>query len=129
MADRKLTFAVAEDEERMRDYLARKTAELDPNLECAGTAADGEEAVELVERYLPDLLITDIKMPVLEGLELVARIRRTNPDVRILIVSGYSEFEYARRAIELGVDNYILKPIDVQALRETLRTIRIRLEA
>ena len=129
MAERRLTFVVAEDEERMRDYLARKTAELDRNFECVGTAADGEEAVELVERYLPDLLITDIKMPVLGGLELVERIRRTNPDLRILIVSGYSEFEYARRAIELGVDDYILKPIDVEKLRETLRRIRIRLEA
>ncbi len=129
MAERRLTFVVAEDEERMRDYLARKAGEIDHNLECAGTAADGEEAVELVERYLPDLLITDIKMPVLGGLELVERIRRTNPDLRILIVSGYSEFEYARRAIELGVDDYILKPIDVEKLREILRRIRIRLEA
>ncbi len=129
MAERKLTFVVAEDEERMREYLARKTTELDPALECVGTAADGEEAVELVERYLPDLLITDIKMPVLGGLELVQRLRRTNPDLRILIVSGYSEFEYAKRAIELGVDDYLLKPIDVSALQETLRRIRIRLEA
>ena len=85
--------------------------------------------MELVERYLPDLLITDIKMPVLGGLELVERIRRTNPDLRILIVSGYNEFEYARRAIELGVDDYLLKPIDVENLREILRRIRIRLEA
>lgn len=113
----------------MRDYLARKTAELDRNLECAGTAADGEEAVELVERHLPDLLITDIKMPVLGGLELVERIRRTNPELRVIIVSGYSEFEYARRAIELGVDDYLLKPVDVENLREILRRVRIRLEA
>jgi two-component system, response regulator YesN len=129
MTERRLAFVVAEDEERMRDYLARKTAELDPGFECIGTAADGEEAVELVERHLPDLLITDIKMPVMGGLELVERIRRTNPDLRILIVSGYSEFEYARRAIELGVDDYILKPIDGEKLREVLRRIRIRLEA
>ena len=129
MAERRLTFVVAEDEERMRDYLARKTAELDRVFECVGTAADGEEAVELVERHLPDLLITDIKMPVVGGLELVERIRRTNPELRILIVSGYSEFEYARRAIELGVDDYVLKPIDLEKLREILRRIRIRLEA
>jgi len=113
----------------MRDYLACKTPELDRGFECAGTAADGEEAVELVERHLPDLLITDIKMPVLGGLELVERLRRTNPELRILIVSGYSEFEYAQRAIELGVDDYVLKPIDVEKLREILRRIRIRLEA
>ena len=63
------------------------------------------------------------------GLELVERIRRTNPELRILIVSGYSEFEYARRAIELGVEDYVLKPIDLEKLREILRRIRIRLEA
>lgn len=129
MTERRLTFVVAEDEERMRDYLARKVAELDPRFECVGSAADGEEAVDLIECRLPDLLLTDIKMPVLSGLELVERIRRANPDLRIVIVSGYSEFEYARRAIELGVDEYILKPVDVESLRETLRRVRIRLEA
>lgn len=129
MAERRFSFAIAEDEEKMRDYLARKVAELDPRFVCVGTAADGEEAVDLVECHMPDLLITDIKMPVLGGLELVKRIRRTNPDLRIVIVSGYSEFEYARTAIELGVDEYILKPVAVESLRETLRRVRIRLEA
>ncbi len=129
MAERKLTFVVAEDEERVRDYLVRKISELDGSMACVGAAADGEEAVELVERWLPDLLVTDIKMPVLGGLELVERIRRTNPDLRILIVSGFSEFEYARRAIELGVDDYVVKPIDLEKLREVIRRIRIRLEA
>ncbi len=129
MADRKYRFVVAEDEARVRDYLARKVAELDPNFAHAGSAADGEEAVELVERAIPDLLVTDIKMPVLDGLKLIERIRATNADMRILIVSGHSEFEYARRAIELGVDDYLVKPIDPEALRGRLTTIRIRLES
>ena len=129
MAERPFSFAIAEDEERMRDYLARKVVEIDPRFECVGTAADGEEAIELVECHMPELLITDIKMPVVGGLELVERIRRTNPDLRIVIISGYSEFEYARRAIELDVDEYILKPVDIESLRETLRRVRIRLEA
>jgi two-component system, response regulator YesN len=129
MTERCFTYVVAEDEERMRDYVTRKTAELDPYFKCVGSAADGEEAVELVERYLPDLLITDIKMPVLCGLGLIERIRATNDDIRIVIISGYSEFEYARRAIELGVDDYLLKPIDAEGLREILRRIRIRLES
>jgi two-component system response regulator YesN len=129
MTERRFSFAIAEDEEKMRDYLARKVAELDPRFECVGKAADGEEAIELVECRMPDLLVTDIKMPVLSGLELVERVRRTNPDIRIVIVSGYSEFEYARRAIELGVDEYVLKPVDVESLREILRRVRIRLEA
>lgn len=129
VAERRLTFVVAEDEERMRDFLVRKTVEIDHNFECVGAAADGEEAVEQVERWLPDVLITDIKMPVLGGLDLVARIRMTNPDLRIVIVSGYSEFEYAREAIELGVEEYLLKPIDLQKFRGSLQRLRIRLEA
>lgn len=129
MAERSFTYVVAEDEERMRDYVTRKTAELEPCFRCVGSAADGEEAVELVERFLPDILITDIKMPVLGGLGLVEKIRATNADVRIVIISGYSEFEYARKAIELGVDDYLLKPIDTEGLRDVLRRIRIRLES
>lgn len=129
MDERRLGFVVAEDEARMRNYLARKTVELDRTFECVGEAADGEEAVELLERYVPNLLITDIKMPLLGGLDLIARVRRTNPDMRILIISGYSEFEYAQQAIELGVDDYLLKPIDLGKFREILRRIRIRLEA
>lgn len=128
MAEHSFTYVVAEDEERMRCYVSRKTAELEPNFQCVGSAADGEEAVELVERYLPALLITDIKMPVCGGLELVERIRATNADIRIVIISGYSEFDYARRAIELGVDDYLLKPIEAEGLREVLRRIRIKLE-
>lgn len=129
MADHRFTYLVAEDEDRMRDYLVRKVAELDPHLESVGSAADGEETIELVESRLPDLLLTDIKMPVLGGLELVQKIRTTNPDLRIVIISGYSEFEYARRAIELGVDEYLLKPVDLDGLREVLRRIRIKLES
>lgn len=129
MPERAFTFVVAEDEERMRDYLVRKASELDGRFECVGAAADGEEAIELIERYLPRLLITDIKMPVVGGLELVRRVRDTDTDLRIVIVSGYSEFEYARQAIELGVDEYLLKPVDIGKLRETLRRIRIKLES
>lgn len=129
MAEHRFTYLVAEDEERMRDYLCRKVGELDPHLESVGVAADGEETLEMVESRLPDLLLTDIKMPLLGGLELVQRIRSTNPDLRIIIVSGYSEFEYARRAIELGVDEYLLKPIDLEGLGEALRRVRIKLES
>lgn len=129
MAEHRFTYLVAEDEERMRDYLVRKVAEVDPHLDSVGAAADGEETIELVESRLPDILLTDIKMPILGGLELVQKIRSTNPDMRILIISGYSEFEYARRAIELGVDEYLLKPVSPLALAEALRRLRIKLEA
>jgi two-component system, response regulator YesN len=129
MIENKFSYVIAEDEERMRDYLARKIADFGLGFECVGSAEDGEEAVELVERFMPELLITDIKMPVLGGLELIKRIRETNPDMRVVIVSGYKEFDYAKEAIELGVDEYLLKPLDLSTLRDTLGRIRIRLES
>ncbi len=129
MDERAFTYVVAEDEERMRDYLVRKISELDRRFACVGAAADGEEAIELIERFIPDVLFTDIKMPVVGGLELVRRVRDTDTDLRIVIVSGYSEFEYARQAIELGVVEYLLKPVDLGKLGDTLRRLRIKLES
>ncbi len=113
----------------MREFLCRKVMETDAGLDCLGLASDGEEALDLIDECMPDILITDIKMPVVSGLELIERAHRLNPDMHFVIVSGYSEFEYAQRAITLGVEDYVLKPVDPAVLRETLRKMRIKLEA
>ena len=80
--------------------------------EIMGTAYNGEEALELIqERGEPDILITDIQMPVMNGLKLVEETKKQYPNVISVIVSGYQEFEYAKQAIAFGVCDYILKPI------------------
>ena len=82
------------------------------NFEIMGTAYNGEEALELMERHgEPDVLITDIQMPVMNGLDLVGKTKELYPNVISIIVSGYQEFEYAKQAISFGVCDYILKPI------------------
>lgn len=82
------------------------------DFEIMGTAYDGEEALELMEeKGEPDVLITDIQMPVMNGLKLVEETKKRYPEVISVIVSGYQEFEYAKQAIAFGVCDYILKPI------------------
>lgn len=86
----------------------------------AGEASDGELAYTAIMKAKPDILITDIKMPFMDGLELSSLIKKELPDIKIIILSGYDEFEYAKAAIRIGVTEYLLKPISAAKLLETL---------
>ena len=84
------------------------------------TADNGCTALEMIRRNRYDILLTDIKMPLLDGIHLVREARNLQPDLAVLIFSGYGKFEYAQSAISLGVTEYLLKPVDANALREAL---------
>ena len=86
----------------------------------SGDAADGEMALSLLETTHPDVLITDIKMPFMDGLQLCKIVRERMPWIKIVILSGHDEFEYAHEAIKLGVKEYLLKPITVENLHKLL---------
>lgn len=88
--------------------------------EFCGESADGEIALPLLRIAQPDVLITDIKMPFMDGLQLSKIVRERMPQVKIIILSGHDEFEYAQQAINLGVTNYLLKPVTVQKLQSIL---------
>jgi len=96
--------------------------------EFCGEAADGEMALPIIQSLKPDLLITDIKMPFMDGLQLSKIIRERLPWVKIIVLSGHDEFEYAQQAIELGVTEYLLKPVTVQNLHQALRKIAAQLD-
>lgn len=96
--------------------------------EFCGEAPDGEIALPLIEVTHPDLLITDIKMPFMDGLELCKIVRERMPSMKIVILSGHDEFEYAQRAINLGVTEYLLKPVTVQDLHQVLNRIATQLD-
>ena len=96
--------------------------------EFCGEAADGEMALPLLRTAQPDVLITDIKMPFMDGLQLSKVVRERMPWVKIIILSGHDEFEYAQQAINLGVTDYLLKPVTVQKLQSTLQKLTIRLD-
>lgn len=92
------------------------------------TVRDGEEALARLKSREYHLIITDIRMPVLNGLELIEKIRTQNPKIKILILSGYSDFEYARKAIEFHVKGYLLKPVDRDELLQRLRSLKDELD-
>ena len=90
-----------------------------------GEASDGELAYPMIIKEKPDILITDIRMPFMDGLELSKLVRKELPDIKILILSGYDEFEYAKEAIRLGVTEYLLKPISSAKLMEVLDRVSV----
>ena len=83
-------------------------------------ASNGKEACELLKRQTVDILFTDVKMPFMNGIELVAKARELQPDIEMVIFSGYGEFEYARQAMKSGVFNYVLKPVDPEEFHKTV---------
>lgn len=92
-----------------------------------GEAPDGEMALPLIEQTCPDVLITDIKMPFMDGLELCRLVKQRLPGIKIIILSGHDEFNYAQEAVKLGVTEYLLKPIGVQDLHASLSNIAAQL--
>ncbi|WJH35922.1 response regulator transcription factor [Paenibacillus sp. CC-CFT747] len=99
------------------------------NLEPVGEAMDGEEGLRLIREHAPDIVITDIYMPVMNGLDMIEQLRREDFAGRIIILSGYADFEYARQALRLSVDDYLSKPVTLQTIREVLEKAIAELEA
>lgn len=93
-----------------------------------GDAGDGEQALPMIRETKPDVLITDIKMPFMDGLALSSLVNKELPGTKIIIISGYDDFEYARQAIRIGVEQYLLKPITKATLTATLSEVREKIE-
>ncbi|MFI3214078.1 MAG: response regulator [Eubacteriales bacterium] len=121
------TIVVAEDEELLLNNLIQKIENTKLNFKIIGKAQTGKTALKLVEELSPDILITDIKMPVMTGLELIEQVYQQFPFIKSIIVSGFSDFSYAKTALKFGVSNYLLKPIDPDELYQTLESLSITL--
>ena len=121
-----MRIVIVEDEVKIREGMGKMIRSLTGHL-IVGEAADGEEGLEMIRRFGPDLVITDIRMPGMDGLEMVKRLKEENIPAHIVILSGYSEFEYAKKAIHYGVDDYLLKPLSVEDVQEMLEKIEERL--
>lgn len=97
-------------------------------IECIGEASDGKAGFEVIMDMKPDIVLTDIYMPVMNGLEMMNALRENQYTGSIIILSGYSDFEYARTALRLKVQDYLSKPITIQTMEEALRRVTARLE-
>ena len=114
---------LVDDEEEVRSAILKKLDWKALGFSEVMDAENGEDALEKMERFTPDVLLTDIRMPYMDGLTLCERVRKTYPSMKLLIFSGFDEFEYAKQAIRLNVTEYILKPVNLKELSDILKRV------
>lgn len=119
---------IVDDEEEVRTSIIRKIPWEALGYQVAGDAENGEDALEKARILEPDLILTDIKMPYMDGLTLAERIKEERSSTEIVLFSGFDEFEYAKQAIRLHVMEYILKPVNVEELTEILRKLKVKMD-
>ncbi|GIP48694.1 hypothetical protein J53TS2_22850 [Paenibacillus sp. J53TS2] len=119
---------LADDEEDVREGLLSLIDWESLGYTVMETAENGKEAAELVEKHAPDVVVTDIQMPFMNGLQLSEWIREQYPATKIIILTGYEEFEYAQKAIRLGIDEYVLKPFSARELAEILTKVKMQID-
>lgn len=123
-----VSLFLVEDEIVMRDGIKKRIDWEKEGIEFVGEASDGELAYPMILDLKPDILLTDIKMPFMDGLQLSELVKKELPDTRIIILSGYDEFSYAQEAVRLGVTEYLLKPIAPAALLKSIRGVAKKIE-
>lgn len=116
---------VADDEKLIARSIARRIDESGRNFRVVAQAGTGLEALEMAKEWMPDVVFSDIKMPEMDGIGLISRLQEMNPSILCVIVSGYSDFEYTRAAIQNNAVDYLLKPVNP----EELSTLLARMEA
>ena len=121
MAD--FSIVIAEDEKLIRNGIAESIDWVSLKVEVAGLARNGNEALEIIKKKRVEILLTDICMATGDGLELIKNALLVNPEIRTVILSGYNSFAYAQQAIQLGVKDYLLKPIDIDMLRDIIKRL------
>ncbi len=122
--ERSIKAVVVEDEVKLGTYISSKIEIMEPLISVVGMAGDGRSALDLIEKHHPQVVFTDISMPVMDGLELARRIKHSYPGMAVVIISGYSDFAYAQQAIQYGVFNYLLKPVEDEKLSDVLYDLR-----
>lgn len=123
-----INLVIADDEERICKLIVALGEWDKIGIQVIGSAGNGLEALNIIRKEKVDILITDIRMPGCDGLELISRVKAISPDTRIVIISGYANFEYAQAAVKFGVKDYLLKPINKKALNDSLEKIAGQIE-
>lgn len=122
------TVVVADDEDELREAMCTMIPWEELGYRLVGSASNGLDALQTVEERQPDLLLTDIRMPFISGIELARQVREVRPATNIAFLSGYDDFEYAQQAIRYNIISYMLKPLTVKGLEDELRVIRQKID-
>lgn len=123
-----MNIIIVEDEIMIQDGMQKLIQKISPDYQVIGIAGDGLEALELMQRKMPDLIITDVRMPHMDGLEMLEEMQRRSLNAKVIILSAYSDFEYARKAMKYGVSEYLLKPVAVNELRQALQFVEMQID-
>lgn len=118
----KIKVLVADDSELFRQKL-HKLLELEEGIEVIGEAKDGEEAISLAEKMVPDVILMDLKMPKKSGIEAIDEIKKVHPDIKVIILSVYNEKIYQTKAQKVGANGYLVKGVSPEQLMKTIRTV------
>ena len=124
----KYKVLLVDDEAEVIEVIEQRIQWDDLGFTVVGNATNGVKALELVEKLQPDVVITDIKMPYMDGLELSRRLNRDFQNIHIIIFTGFDEFEYAKEAVHLEVEEYMLKPINATELSDCLKRLKDTLD-
>ncbi|WP_239619055.1 response regulator transcription factor [Cohnella mopanensis] len=127
-ADNSIRIVVAEDEDLIRNNLIKKIEGIDDALKVVYAAEDGKSALNYIRNNAADLIVTDIRMPVMDGLELIKSLQSHYPHIRKIITTGYADFEYARQAVRYEASEYLLKPIKSSELQKAISRIQTSIE-
>ena len=115
---------IADDERIIREGISQKINWKRLNLELVDLAENGKDAYEKIIEKKPDIVITDIKMPGMNGLELIDKVIKNYKNIRFIILSGYDEFEFAKKAMKHGIKHYLLKPTDEDEISKVLKAVK-----
>jgi two-component system response regulator YesN len=118
-----LKAILLDDEHLVLKWLESLIGQSDLGLSVIATAKNGEDGLRLIKKYNPDIVITDIRMPKLDGLELIKAVTEIGYPVKFVILSGYGEFEYAKLALQYGVKDYLLKPVSGDQMKKTILNV------
>ena len=119
---------LVDDEAEVIDIMEAKIRWSELGFEVVGSAKNGVKALELVEKLQPDVVLTDIRMPYMDGLELSRKLNQDYPNIYIILCTGFDEFEYAKEAVHLDIKEYLLKPISAAELSESLMRLKENLD-
>ena len=121
-----LTVLIADDEKKVCQLIQGLVPWASMHLQVVGMAHDGLSALEMLKAFRPDIMITDIRMPGIDGISLIREAKAILPDLRCVIISGYRHFDYAHNAIKYGVEDYLLKPLQKREIIDTLEKLCLR---
>jgi len=119
---------IADDEESIRNGIARSLPWQEWGYEICGLCADGQQVLDKLEECRPDVVLSDIRMPGMDGVELMQRLSSQHPEIKIVVLSGYSDFEYLNMSIRSRVAEYLLKPTDIDDFEDTFRRLKAALD-